>query len=290
MSMGGTTAATDTATDTGTVAWVDGRIVAGEPAIRPDDRGLWGDGVFEALKVIDGVPFALRRHLDRLVASAGPIGLVFDVDAVRAAIDGVLPSAAGLPSPCWLRVTVTAGPARMAAGDRPTAPTIIAAVAPLAPWRPVTDVVVLPWRRNEHGALAGLKTISYLENGVGLRHARDRGAEEGIFANTAGNVCEGTGTNVFVVQEGRLVTPPLSAGCLAGVTRNLLLEWMPEIVEGDLPIEVLSECEEAFVTSTSRDVHPIAAIEGRSLADAPGPLTQRAMAVFAERAAATPDP
>jgi branched-chain amino acid aminotransferase len=286
MSMGGTIAALDT----GIVAWVDGRIVAGEPAIRPDDRGLWGDGVFEALKVVDGVPFALRRHLDRLVASAGPIGLTFDVDAVRAAIDGVLASAARFPSPCWLRVTVTAGPAKMAAGDRPTAPTIIAAVAPMVPWRPVTDVVVLPWRRNEHGALAGLKTISYLENGVGLRYARDRQAEEGIFANTAGNLCEGTGTNVFVVHDGRLVTPPLSAGCLAGVTRALLLEWLPDIVEADLPIDVLAECDEAFVTSTSRDVHPIATIDGRALAGAPGPLTGQAMTAFAERAAANPDP
>src|SRR5262245_16615626 len=286
MPMGGTVAVTDT----GTVAWVDGRIVAGEPAIRPDDRGLWGDGVFEALKVIDGVPFALRRHLDRLVASARPIGLTFDVEAVRAAIEGVLPSAAQFTSPCWLRVTVTAGPARMAAGDRPTAPTIIAAVAPLAPWRPVTDVVVVPWRRNEHGALAGLKTISYLENGVGLRYARDRGAEEGIFANTAGNLCEGTGTNVFVVHDGRSVTPPLPGGCLAGVTRALLLEWLPEIVEEDLPIEVLAECEEAFISSTSRDVHPIATIDGRRLAAAPGTLTYHAMTVFAERAAANPDP
>jgi branched-chain amino acid aminotransferase len=284
--MGGTIATTDT----DTVAWVDGRIVAGEPAIRPDDRGLWGDGVFEALKVIDGVPFALRRHLDRLVASAGPIGLAVDVDAVRAAIEGVLPSAAEFPWPCWLRVTVTAGPAKMAAGDRPTSPTIIAAVAPLAPWRPVTDVVVLPWRRNEHGALTGLKTISYLENGVGLRYARDRGAEEGIFANTAGNLCEGTGTNVFVVHGGRLVTPPLSAGCLAGVTRGLLVEWLPDIVEEDLPIDVFAECAEAFVTSTSRDVHPIATIDGRSLADAPGALTRQAMTVFADRAAANPDP
>jgi branched-chain amino acid aminotransferase len=286
MSMGGTIAAADT----GTIAWVDGRLVAGEPAIRPDDRGLWGDGVFEALKVIDGVPFALRRHLDRLVASAGPIGLAFDVGAVRAAIDGVLPSATHFPSPCWLRVTVTAGPARMAAGDRPTAPTIIAAVAPMTPWRPVTDVVELPWRRNEHGALAGLKTISYLENGVGLRYARDRGAEEGIFANIAGNVCEGSGTNVFVVHDGRLVTPPLSAGCLAGVTRALLLEWLPDIVEDDLPVDVLAECDEAFVTSTSRDVHPIATIDGRLLADAPGALTRRAMTVFAERAATNADP
>ena len=101
----------------------------------------------------------------------------------------------------------------------------------MAPWAPTSSVVVLPWRRNERGALAGLKTISYLENGLGLRYATERGADEGIFANTVGNLCEGCGTNVFVVHDGQLVTPPLSAGCLAGVTRGLVLEWVPGIVE-----------------------------------------------------------
>ena len=128
------------------------------------------------------------------------------------------------------------------------------------------SVVVLPWRRNERGALTGLKTISYLENGLGLRHATEHGAEEGIFANTVGNLCEGCGTNIFVVHDGQLVTPPLSAGCLAGVTRGLVLEWVPGIAERDLPIEVLATCQEAFLTSTSRDVHPIASIDGRRLA------------------------
>jgi branched-chain amino acid aminotransferase len=150
--------------------------------------------------------------------------------------------------------------------------------------------VVLPWRRNERGALVGLKTISYLENGMGLRYAATHGAEEGIFANTVGSLCEGCGTNIFVVQGGQLVTPPLSAGCLAGVTRGLVLEWVPGIVERDLPIEVLATCEEAFITSTSRDVQPIGSIGGRTLAEAPGSLTAQAMRVFAERAATCPDP
>ncbi len=275
----------------GIVSWVDGALVpAGRPAIRPEDRGLVGDGVFEAIKVIDGVPFALRRHLDRLLVSAAPLHLPVDLDRVREAVAAVLATEAGRRPRCWLRLTVTAGPARMGKGEPSTSPTVMAAVAPMPEWGPTTNAVVLPWRRNERGATAGLKTLSYIENGIGLRHANAQGADEGIFANTVGNVCEGTGTNVFVVHEGRIFTPPLSAGCLAGVTRQLLLEWQPDIVEADLPIELMDTCQEAFLTSTSRDLHPVGAIDGRALPRAPGPLTLAAMACFAEQAARSSDP
>jgi branched-chain amino acid aminotransferase len=278
--------------DLGVHSWVDGALVApGGTAIRPDDKGLTGAGVFEAIKVVDGTPFALRRHLDRLVASAAPLELPIDLERVHEGVAAVLAALDRTePSRRWLRITVTAGPAAMATTAPPQDPTVIVATSPMAPWGPTTSVVVLPWPRNERGALAGLKTISYLENGMGLRHAAEHGAEEGIFANTVGNLCEGCGTNIFVVQDGELVTPPLTAGCLAGVTRGLVLEWLPGIVERDLPVEVLATCEEAFITSTSRDVHPIASIDGRNLAEAPGSMTAEAMRVFAERAVACPDP
>jgi branched-chain amino acid aminotransferase len=277
--------------DLGIVSWVDGALVpAGQAAIRPEDRGLVGDGVFEAMKVLDGVPFALRRHLERLVASATPLGLRIDLEQVRDAVAAVLATDAGRQPRCWLRITVTGGPARMGKGERSIAPTVMAAVAPMPAWTSNATVAVLPWRRNERGATTGLKTISYIENGIGLRHANAMGADEGIFANTVGNLCEGTGTNVFVVRDDRIVTPPLSAGCLAGVTRQLLLEWHPDVVEADLPMEHLVTCDEAFLTSTSRDVHPIGSLDGRVLAGAPGPLTRAAMACFAQQASRSIDP
>ena len=107
--------------------------------------------------------------------------------------------------------------------------------APLGPPPGPTDVATVPWPRNERGALAGLKTISYGENVVALHYARERGATEAVFANLAGNLCEGTGTNVFVCIDGRVLTPPLSAGCLAGVTRDLILE-LTDASEDDLPL------------------------------------------------------
>jgi branched-chain amino acid aminotransferase len=279
------------ATDLGVISWVDGAIVpSGAAAIRPEDKGLTGAGVFEAIKVVDGVPFALRRHLDRLLVSAAPLDLPVDLDRVREGVAAVLAAGGAASGRRWLRITVTAGPAGMATGLSAGAPTTVVASAPMAPWGPATSVVVLPWRRNEHGALTGLKTISYLENGLGLRYAAEHGAEEGIFANTAGNLCEGCGTNLFVVHDGELVTPPLAAGCLAGVTRGLVLEWVPGVVERDLPVDVLARCDEAFITSTSRDVHPIGVVDGRRLAHVPGALTAEAERIFAEQAAANPDP
>ena len=104
-------------------------------------------------------------------------------------------------------------------------PTVIVAAAPMAPWPATAEVVVVPWPRNERSAIAGLKTNSYAENVVALAHAHERGRAKRCFVNTAGGLCEGTGTNVFVVVDGELVTPSLASGCLAGITRVLVIEF-----------------------------------------------------------------
>jgi len=272
------------------VFWVDGRLVSrDELVLRPDDHALVGDGVFEAIKLIGGKPFALTRHLERLVASAVPLDLPVDLAAVRAAVTEILTTEQAQVSPSWLRVTVTGGSAAMGTGGIGTSPTIIAAIAPMAVWAPVSNVVIAPWTRNENGATAGLKTISYAENVIATRFAHRSHADDAIFANTKGMLCEGTGTNIFVAYEGQLCTPSTASGCLAGVTQRLLLDWMPEIAVRDVPIGVLATAEEAFLTSTSRDVHPIATVDGQKLAAAPGPLTRRAMEVWAKNFASEID-
>jgi len=265
--------------------WVDGELVdAGRPVLRADDHGVTvGDGVFETMKVIDGRPFALRRHLDRLVASASGLGLLVDVGAIRAGVETVL--AVEQPARARLRVTVTGGPAPFGSdrGDAP--PTVIIATAPLSDWPATADVVVVPWTRNERAATAGLKTTSYADNVVALHYAHERGAAEAIFANSRGELCEGTGSNVFVGIGGELVTPPLDSGCLSGITRDLIVEWLGDVSERALPVSALADADEAFLASTTRDVQPIRVVDGRELPSAPGPLTQRAVAVFAERSA-----
>jgi branched-chain amino acid aminotransferase len=275
-------------------SWLNGALV--EPAqalVSAYDHGLVvGDGVFETCKVVDGVPFALTRHLARLQRSARGLGLPeVDLDAVRAAAVAVC-AEPDLPAAARLRITVTAGPAPLGSGRGDGPSTLFVAAAPLTPWSPTCAVATVPWPRNERGALVGVKTTSYAENVVALDYARSREAAEAVFANTAGNLCEGTGSNVFVVLDERLVTPPLSAGCLAGVTRDLVLEWVDGAVEEDVPMSVLSDAAagEVFLTSTTRDVQPVHAFDGRKVAAAPGPVTRRAMDAFAARAADNPDP
>jgi len=271
--------------------WINGELLPdSEARISVFDHGLVvGDGVFETIKVAEGKPFALSRHLARLARSAAGLGLPEpDLDQIRAGAFAVIDASPRVPL-ARMRITATAGIAPLGSERGGAALTAIVAVAEQPAPAQVVDVVVVPWTRNEHGALAGLKTTSYADNVRALAYASERGGSEAIFANTAGHLCEGTGTNIFVVIGGRLMTPPLSSGCLAGVTRALVLEWVGA-AEEDLPIEILAEAEEAFLTGTTRDVQPVRKINGSKLAAAPGPVTRKAAQVFAMRAAESPDP
>lgn len=271
--------------------WVNGELHdSGNARVAIFDHGLTtGDGVFEAVKVAAGMPFALSRHLERLRRSALGLGLGEPgLDAIASGVAEVIESG-DRPARARIRITVTGGcsPLGSERGGGPL--TTVIALEELGPAAAIGDVVIVPWARNEHGALVGLKTTSYAENVRALAYARERGAVEAIFGNTAGNLCEGTGTNVFLMTGGRLVTPPLSAGCLAGVTRALVFEWCGA-QEQDVPLGALAEADEAFLTSTMRDVQAIRAVDGRPLPAAPGPVTREVAKVYAERAAANPDP
>lgn len=270
--------------------WMNGELVDEAAALLPyNDHGVTvGDGVFESLETVGGRPFAVRRHLERLVASATGLGLdAPDVELLRGAIDEVV--AANGAGAGVVRVTVTGGAGPLGSARGTCAPTVIVATMAAPVWPVVAAVAVVPWPRNERGALSGLKTTSYAENVVALAHARRRGAAEAIFANTVGNLCEGTGTNVFLAVEGRIVTPPLSAGCLAGVTRALVIELVGA-EEIDLPVAALAAADEAFLTSTTRGVQAIGTVDGQALPSAPGPLTIEAVAAFAALVARDLDP
>jgi branched-chain amino acid aminotransferase len=220
--------------------------------------------------------------------SAAGLGLPApDPVLLRAAIDQVI--AANGFGEARIRVTMTGGPSPLGSERGSAGPLTIVAGGPLAASPDLTDVVVVPWPRNERGALAGLKTTSYGENVVALAYAKERGAGEAIFANLRGHLCEGTGTNVFVGIGGRLVTPPLSSGCLAGVTRALVLEVV-DCEEAELPVEALAEADEAFLSSTTREVLPIRAVDGQGLGSCPGPLSKAAAAAFQSLIAKSLDP
>jgi branched-chain amino acid aminotransferase len=270
--------------------WLDGSLVdAADASVSIFDHGLTvGDGVFETLKAIDGRPFATRRHLDRLRRSADGLGLrvPFDDDALRAAMAEVL--ASHDLSQARVRVTVTGGSAPLGSERGEGTATVVVAVGELKDPDPTAAVCVVPWTRNERGAMAGIKTTSYAENVRALAYAKQRGCTEALFENTVGNLCEGTGSNVFVGIDGRLLTPPLSAGCLAGVTRELLLE-VTDVVEQDIPMAAFRDADEVFLTSTGRDVQAVHQVDDRTYAT-DGPLTKAAAEAFADLVASSDDP
>ncbi|RIK11755.1 MAG: 4-amino-4-deoxychorismate lyase [Acidobacteria bacterium] len=294
--------------------WVDGRLVEpGERSFSALDHGITvGDGVFETGKVQDGVLFAADRHHERMERSLAGLGLPpLDRARLQEGIDAVLGVA---PVPFGrLRYTVTAGPGPLGSDRVPGATTYL--VTAQVQERPPasTAVAVVPWARNDVGALAGLKTTSYADNVVALAAAKRLGASEALMPNTAGLLCEGTGSNVFVVVDGVVGTPSLRSGPLAGVTRELTIEWLRdeglEVVEEDLPMAVLDQADEVWITSSTRDVCavtklyvagvattlggrelPAPAVRPRTLGEGPGPVGTLAREVFARRAAEDPNP
>lgn len=272
------------------LVWVNGSLIeAAKATVSIFDHGLTvGDGVFETLKATKGRPFATRRHLERLRRSAAGLDLrvAYRDDELRAAIASVL-AAQSLPS-ARVRVTVTGGIAPLGSERGEHGATVVVAVGPLEESPSSTAVCVVPWTRNERGAMAGIKTTSYAENVRALAYAKARGCTEAIFATTRDLLCEGTGSNVFVGIGGRLRTPPLSSGCLAGITRDLVLE-VTEAVEEDVPMADFLAADEVFLTSTGRDVQAVHRIDDRRL-PAPGPLTAAATAAFAALVASSDDP
>ena len=270
--------------------WADGVLLddPSRPVVGASDHGLVvGDGVFEALKITPAGPFAIRRHLDRLSRSAAALGLPApDHAEIRAAIDAVM--AHGGEGFGRLRITYSGGRGPLASQAPYGPPTLVVAAEPADLPAAAASVATSPWTRNEHGALAGVKSISYAENVRALALASARGATEAILLNTAGQVCEGTGTNVFVVHDGRVVTPPLSAGPLAGITRGLVLEWC-EVEEREFPLAEAFTADEVFLTSSLRDVQVVRRWDDVDF-DLAHPITDEIAAIFAARSAVEIDP
>ncbi|GAA3614338.1 aminodeoxychorismate lyase [Marihabitans asiaticum] len=275
--------------------WVNGQLVDGaRPSIAAVDHGITvGDGAFESCKIIDGRVFAPSRHLRRLERTLDGLGLDgFDAERLMAGVDAVLEAAGPMPLG-RTRWTVTGGPGPFGS-DRGEGPlTYVVGLVPAQPLPSHGHLATVPWTRNERAATAGLKTTSYADNVIALARARAHGADEAIFANTRGELCEGTGSNVFVVRDGVILTPPLDSGCLAGVTRDLTIarcrEAGMEVREEALPMTALTDSDEVFLTNTMRDVQPVGSVDGRELGTAT-PVTDRAAQVFAAKVEEGMDP
>jgi len=266
---------------------LNGAIVAESQArISPFDHGLTvGDGIFETLRTFGGRLFSWRRHYERLTRSADVMELTIESsDTLQRWAEALLAEHSFEES--RVRITITGGlaPPSTLRGSGPT--TTLVTVSDLGTVPKIGQLVTVPWARNDRGALVGLKTTSYGENVRALRHAYEKGASEALFPNTRGELCEGTGSNVFVVWEGQLRTPPLSSGCLPGITRSLILELAEdlgmEVNQAPLPLHSLARADEAFLSSSIRCVQAVESVDGKRLPAAPGPVTAKLAQAFAE--------
>ena len=255
--------------------WLNGALVEEDEArISPSDHGLLvGDGVFETLRWYDGVPFDLSEHLRRLAAGCRTLGVTPAAGPELEAAAHAVVDANGLRD-ARMRITVTSGsgPAGLVRGTGP--PTVLVVALPLTPWPPTSTAVISDVRRDERSPLAGVKTVSLADSAHALAHARAAGADEALLLNGAGELCEATTANVFLVHDGVAATPPIAAGCLAGITREHVLTL--GAVERALSPADLASAQEVFLTSSTREVQPLVAVDGRPVGDGePGPVTAR---------------
>ena len=248
------------------LASVDGAISPTTDArIPPGDDGLLrGDGVFEVIRLYRGAPFALGEHLDRLERSASVIELPIEREPLETEIEALLEEFGEHDG--QLRVVVTRGGHRIAFTENlpPRGDTVSLATVEFSP-----SII-----------LTGVKSLSYAANMQATRLAQGKGADEAILVRPDGVVLEApTSTAFWVSDGGGLRTPSIGSGILESITRARVIRAL-RVEEGEWPVEDLRSAAEAFLASTTREVQPVSAIDGRKLASCPGERTREAIEAF----------
>ncbi|MGB9792729.1 MAG: aminotransferase class IV [Thermacetogeniaceae bacterium] len=267
------------------LAWVNGRIVdEGEFCLRVRDRGfLYGDGLFETVRVYSGRPFGWDQHLARLAEGCSRLGISYPGELISSGAEELLRRVGDVDGS--LRVTVTRGESGRGLLAPPALePTVAITLSRGAPYDEHAyergfKAITVSFPRNHLSPLVSLKTLNCLENVLGRREAEAAGADEGIFLNLRGEVAEGTISNVFIVLENReIVTPPLKSGILPGITRKLVIKLAVElgysVYERPIfPSDIL-KAKEAFLTNSLLEVMPLVALDGKLIGRGlPGPAT-----------------
>lgn len=272
---------------------MDGRTVDEEAAVvSVFDRGfLYGDSIYEVTRTVGGRPVDLGRHLDRLERSADAIGIsLMPRQEIERAVTETL--AAGENPESYVRIIVTRGGGDVgldpALADGPRLVVIVKPLVLPEPslYRRGVEVALVAVHRNARRALdPAIKSGNYLNNILGLREARARGAYECVMLNAEGHIAEGSTSNLFLVRRGQLVTPALGDGLLDGITRGRVIELAAgeghPAAPAHLGPEDLALADEAFLTSSLRGVLPVTAVDGKPVGDGrPGPITRKLMAAY----------
>ena len=275
--------------------WMDGELFpAAEAKISVFDHALlYGDGVFEGIRIYSGKIFKEKEHLRRLYDSAKAIRLELPLTPSQVS-DGMHKAmeANGIDGDGYIRLVVTRGVGSLGISIAKTAcPTVFVIADKISLYPPEVyqrglHCIVSSLARNHPNTTSPrVKSLNYLNNVMAKADAMDLGADEAIMLTTDGYVCECTGDNLFLVRDGEILTPPTSMGILEGITRNLVMEMSGKrgiaVHEKMLIRHDLYIADECFGTGTAAEVVPITRIDGRKVGDGtPGPITRQLIGDF----------
>ncbi len=277
------------------VCWLNGELVSlSEARISPLDRGLlYGDGLFETMRAYGGAIFRLGPHIERLLRGAEALKFPFSLDARALAEACEQVVVANELAEAYVRLTVTRGvgglPSELHASPAPT----VLAVArefhgyPAELCESGMSASIARVRRNASSPLSRLKSLNYLDNLLMRATAGEAGAQEALTLDFEGRVVEGSASNIFLVKDDRVSTPPVSAGVLPGITRDCVLEQCSELgieaAETTFSAQELARADEAFLTNSLMEVMPLTEVEEAPVGGGqPGPLTKRLASAYRE--------
>jgi len=269
--------------------FIDGKYYDGRAAkISVFDHGLlYGDGVFEGIRAYHGRVFKLREHIDRLFCSAKAILLNIPMSHAHLMHAVVEACRKNKIHDGYIRLVVTRGVGTLGLNpNRCKNPSVIIIADKIQLYPPAfyqkgMEIVTVPTTRNLHSALnPAIKSLNYLNNILAKIEANQAGCEEAVMLNAEGFVAECSGDNLFIVKKGALLTPPLSAGALYGITRGVVMELAEEegltVSEPNLTRYDLFNADECFLTGTGAEIVPVVKIDGRVVGTGkPGPITRK---------------
>ena len=281
--------------------YVDGKYYdEAKACVSVFDHGLlYGDGVFEGIRAYNGRVFKLKEHIDRLFCSAKAILLNVPLPHAQVCRAVVETCRRNKVHDGYVRLVVTRGVGTLGLNpNRCKNPSLIIIAGkiqlyPEALYRKGMEIVTVPTTRNLHSALnPAIKSLNYLNNVLAKIEANNAGVEEAVMLNSEGFVSECTGDNLFIVKDGRLFTPPLSAGALHGITRLTVMELARQagrvVEEPNLTRYDLFNADECFLTGTGAEIIPVVKIDGRVIGSGkPGPVTVKLVGDYRRLAEST---
>jgi branched-chain amino acid aminotransferase len=284
--------------------YIDGEFYSEENAkISVFDHGLlYGDGVFEGIRVYRGRVFELDPHIDRLYASAQALALELPVsraELVEAMMETIRRNEI---TDGYVRLVATRGKGDLGLNPNKCPKATVFCIAdgitlyPAEVYEKGFKVATLATRRNDPQAInPAIKSLNYLNNVLGALELRDRGVNEGLFLTTAGYVCECTADNFFLIKGRKVMTPHPATGALGGITRATVMRLAAamglEVEEGFYTLYDVYNADEAFLTGTAAEVGPVVEVDKRPIGlGVPGPITKDIIARFHEYALNTGTP